>query len=105
MKTSFLFILLIFFSFGLSAQSDKVEFKAEWKADTLNNIVKVTIISGDPLCVILFDKMPSQNGKPICKTDIKQRKIVELEKINKEKLCVCVFKDSISFSCKWLDVE
>ena len=96
---------MFFNNYQAQAQSDKVDFNAEWKADSVNNVIQVTIINGDPNSVMIYDKSPFDNGILLSKTDLFSKKKVEIITEKKIKLCVCVVKDAINFNCKWLVVE
>jgi len=110
MKTAIITLSIIVFSLILNsnqlfAQSEKIDFKVEWKADSVKNIVKVTILNGEPQTIKLYDNTPFEDGKLLIQNEVLSDKIFEIEVEKKIKLCVCVVKDASTYNCKWLVVE
>ena len=68
LKTTVFIGILTLVSNNIFAQDNKIDFKAEWKMDSINNIIKVTIINGDPINIMLYDNAPLDNGKLISKS-------------------------------------
>ena len=105
LKTIVFIAFLAFSSNTIFAQDNKIDFKVEWKNDSVNNVIKVTILSGEPARIMIYDNAPLDNGKLISKTDILSKKYLEIITDKKINLCVCVIKDATNFNCKWLDIE
>jgi hypothetical protein len=105
LKTLVFVLFCIFVSENMYAQDKKLDFKAEWKKDSAQNIIKVTILSGEPLSVMIYDKSPFEKGILLSQTSVLSNSTIEIVADKKTKLCVCLINAEEDFKCKELEIE
>jgi hypothetical protein len=87
------------------AQEQKVDFTANWKADSTKAIIVVNITKGNPpYTFFVYDGSPYNGGKQISKTENIQKNSFEIEIERKMKVFICVYKSENNFIQKELDV-
>lgn len=89
----------------IQAQEQKVDFTANWKADSTKNVVIINIIKGQlPVDCYIYNNSPFKGGHLISSTKNISKSSIEIVLEVKQQVYICLYKDDTNICGKWLKI-